>query len=345
MQTYLMTRGLGRDYNFLGSLPAELWWREFGQLTAFEQPTLLVHSDNTGWQVYASAIPTTRRDRVNTLIRLSLALAGDHPRSAAGPSDGAVPDELVSVLALIRSWLDGPSASASEQLATLLDGQFPVGDTERFISTAGPDNDDEVNRRVECVLNQLRDDASRSADGVDPAPGPSDSWFGDVALPEVRAAFFHRTRLLLLGDDCGWAVQLNLAGAAEIRSHFERQHEPLVALLDERVEGGLSELAPKTVTPARARSPAASWTRVAAPARARSAVRSRTRAVAPGRARSPVASRTRAAPIAALLLTGLIGLIVWLLTHSQPPQPSSPGPPQPQPPQLTLPGPSTSRFP
>ncbi len=85
MRTYLMTRGLGCDYGFLGSPPAQPWWREFGQFTAFERPTLLIHADATEWQVYASAIPTTRRDRTNTLIRLSLVLTGQHQRPPRTP--------------------------------------------------------------------------------------------------------------------------------------------------------------------------------------------------------------------------------------------------------------------
>lgn len=324
MQTYLMTRGLGRGYGFLGSAPAEPWWREFGQFTAFEQPTLLIHADNSGWRVYASAIPTTRRDRTNTLIRLSLALEYQRPAvKSPASSDGAVPDEFVSVLALVRSWLsEERTAAAPKEFAKLLDEEFPTHDTEQFISTAGPANDDEVNRRVRYVLNEWRKKPSRSAGSVDPALVKPDSWFGDVNDEEVRAAFLHRARALLLGDHSGWAVQLNLAGEAEIRSYFERQHEPLVALLDECVPGGPRELRPKAPTP-------------------------------PVHPRSRTASRTRVVMVVAVTVLLLIGLIVWLLTHSQPIAPSSPtqpsqstipGPLQPQPPQQILPSSSMSRY-
>ncbi len=226
------------------------------------------------------------------------------------------------MLALITSWLAGPTASASDRLVALLAEQFPADDTERLISTAGQANDTEVARRVQRVLAQLGNDASRPHHSAIAASAQPGSWLGDVATPEARAAFLNRVQVLLLGDDCGWAVQLNLAGAAEIRAYFERQHEPLAVLLDERVAGGLSGLAPKAVTPARARAPAASRTRVP-------------------RTRVP---RTRViVAIAALLLMGLIGLILWLLAHSSPTPMPTPTPAQSQ--QLTVLSPSTSRSP
>lgn len=300
MRTFLMSRGRERDYRYLGSAPDPARWREFGQLSAFEYPTLLMHADETGWRVYASAIPTARRDFRNTVIRISLELHGDHEVATAAERD--------QVLRLVHSWLDGATPGSPTALVSLLDDRLPEADAERLLARTGPDNDDELARLVHGVLDGLEPD--RAPHEASPQPG---SWVGDVTAGPARNAFLDRVRALLEGGT-GWAVQLNLAGSAEIRDLHARLPEPLAALVDERVPEGPADLDPKAATPAPPRRPAK---------------RSRRRAL-----------------VGAVVAVAALALLAWILAQrsGQPSPPAAPGSPSPSSSAPTvLPGPSISK--
>lgn len=232
MRTHVMTRGVGADYRFLGSVPATRWWQEFRQLSSFERPTLLVHRHAEGWELYASAVPTVRRDRMGTVIRMSLVLA----------ASDFVEEDADLMLAFVGEWLGGTEPSPG-RFAALLDERFPFEDTEMLLAHAGPDNDEEVAGRVREALAELGNE-SRAEDGE---AIPAESWVGAVTDAVVRSAFVRRVRSMLSGDACGWAVQLTLAGAEDVRAHHARQDEPLVALVNDHITGGWSELPPKAV--------------------------------------------------------------------------------------------------
>ncbi|QCE32788.1 hypothetical protein FAI41_03860 [Acetobacteraceae bacterium] len=79
MELWLQTRGLTSDYAFLGEAPPERWWTKtaYQSATSFELPTLILERYSVGkWRCFVSAIPSRRRDRVNTRIRYSLVLQG-----------------------------------------------------------------------------------------------------------------------------------------------------------------------------------------------------------------------------------------------------------------------------
>lgn len=94
MKIYIQTRGTHRDYTFLGDAPDSNWWTHYGQFTAFEDPTLLVESDGSEWNVYLSAIPSVRKDRVRTPIRYTLVLKGE-----------AKEEDVFIALEIIQQWL------------------------------------------------------------------------------------------------------------------------------------------------------------------------------------------------------------------------------------------------
>lgn len=94
MKIYIQTRGTHRDYTFLGDSPDSNWWTHYGQFTAFEDPTLLVESDGSEWNVYLSAIPSVRKDRVRTPIRYTLVLKGE-----------AKEEDVFIALEIIQQWL------------------------------------------------------------------------------------------------------------------------------------------------------------------------------------------------------------------------------------------------
>lgn len=80
MKCWLQTRGVVRDYEFLGERPPDFWWSEgrYEDFTSFEQPTLILERCEVEkeWQCLISAIPSTRRDHLQTRIRYFLVLRG-----------------------------------------------------------------------------------------------------------------------------------------------------------------------------------------------------------------------------------------------------------------------------
>ena len=79
MKIWLQTRGITRDYAFRGTIPPERWWAStpYQDAPSFALPSLIFEwYEHDKWHCFISGIPSTRRDRVNTPIRYSLALDG-----------------------------------------------------------------------------------------------------------------------------------------------------------------------------------------------------------------------------------------------------------------------------
>lgn len=115
MKVWLQTRGITHDYAFLGTAPPDYWWTIpfYKDATSFEQPTLILERPQRGqWRCFISAIPSTRRDRVNTRIRYSLALCGE------GESDKRV---LLSLLAYVLDIFKNDPVSEGNPLTSHLD--------------------------------------------------------------------------------------------------------------------------------------------------------------------------------------------------------------------------------
>lgn len=203
---FVQTRGRPRhrDYDFLGAGPGEPWWRAYAGHTAFERPTVLVESDDTGYRVYLSGIPSGRRDAVGTVIRYTVVLraAGDGP--PAVPADG--------VLALVRSWLDdqaGPDVHRGVgAVSRALDAEFPEDEVERMLAADRPVAPAEVRDRVLAAVATLPPAPPLG----DPDAGPA-HWWGDAAAPAARAAFTEHTARLLTAGLSGRALLLNLVGS------------------------------------------------------------------------------------------------------------------------------------
>ena len=67
MKRYVQTRANARslDYDWLGEQP-QRWWERYKSYTFFEHRTLVIEGTGQGWKLYASAIPSVRRDAVGT---------------------------------------------------------------------------------------------------------------------------------------------------------------------------------------------------------------------------------------------------------------------------------------
>ncbi|WP_156473910.1 hypothetical protein [Acetobacter malorum] len=115
MEVWLQTRGVTHDYAFLGVAPPDYWWTAplYKDATSFEQPTLILERLPGGqWCCFISAIPSSRRDRVNTRIRYSMALSGNVE------SDQRV---LLNLLAYVLDIFKNNPVSEDNLLTRLLD--------------------------------------------------------------------------------------------------------------------------------------------------------------------------------------------------------------------------------
>lgn len=137
MKVWLQTRGVTHDYAFLGTAPPDYWWTIpfYKDATSFEQPTLILERlKGNQWRCFISAIPSTRRDRVNTRIRYSLALCGE------GESDQEV---LLNLLAYVLDIFKSVPASEDNPLTRQLD------------SLVGDRADEWLGRNIEQAQNNM----------------------------------------------------------------------------------------------------------------------------------------------------------------------------------------------
>src|SRR6476620_10457055 len=78
MKRYVQTRAhaRSRDYGWLGERPGEQWLEKYRPYTFFEHRTFILEVDGEAWRLYASAIPSARRDAVGTEIWNTVMLEG-----------------------------------------------------------------------------------------------------------------------------------------------------------------------------------------------------------------------------------------------------------------------------
>lgn len=300
---FVQTRGRPRhrDYDFLGAGPGEPWWRAYAGHTAFERPTVLVESDDTGYRVYLSGIPSGRRDAVGTVIRYTVVLRAAADGPPAVPADG--------VLALVRSWLDdqaGPDVHRGVgAVSRALDAEFPEDEVERMLGADRPVAPAEVRDRVLAAVATLP--PAPPLGGGDPGAGPA-HWWGDAAAPAARAAFTERTARLLTAGLAGRALLLNLVGSpADLAPLADGR--PLAVLAPDVgpvVGPGIEPLDPGQLDPGRVDAGKAEPSATTAVTRTASAT--------PTPAVARAAMRMSRLPAAALLVVVLvIGLLIPLL--------------------------------
>lgn len=128
MKIYLQTRGVAHDYAFLGEAPSDYWWAVpfYKDATSFEQPSLILEygKPRAGeWRCFISAIPSGRRDCVNTRIRYSIALSG------GGEADT---DVLRKLLAFVLDIFSKNPVSENNSLTELLDTKVG-GDADEWL--------------------------------------------------------------------------------------------------------------------------------------------------------------------------------------------------------------------
>jgi hypothetical protein len=207
MRAFVMTRGRSRDYGFLGDEPAAEWWSACRAFSSFERPTLFVEGlgcptkGEAAWRAYLSAIPSARRDRVNTRIRYTLVFESEPQGEAAAPW-------LVDT---ITAWLEeiaGAVATEKNRLSARLDAAFP----ETLVESADADGD--VQGRLTEALAALGSTRGPAGE-AEPEDPAYLFWLGKSESPAARAALAARVRALLDGSIEGRALVVNLAAVGD----------------------------------------------------------------------------------------------------------------------------------
>lgn len=144
MQLFIQTRGKTQDYAFVGAAPTERWWaqRHYRNATSYEKPTLILESLAGGeWRCYISAIPSTTRDRVGTMIRYTLVLSG---------SEADDKNNLLTLLAYMLDIFSADPASPDNALTVLLDAVL-APNIDQWLTEKTPD----VQASIQLVSNGI----------------------------------------------------------------------------------------------------------------------------------------------------------------------------------------------
>lgn len=217
MPVFLQTRGRSRDYTFLGKAPDERWWSAYRNQTAFEDPTILVHSDGRRWRVCLSGIGSNRRDRVGTTIRYTLVLEGDYTDEV----------ECARAQKAVGSWLaDIVDKQPVNSMQAVLDEKFPEDFVESALSGGSREAGADVGAIVKDALNRLPARQTPS-----PADREARSWIGGIASKRAREAFMYRVHSLL-GGAVGRALLLNLISTKEEADAVVEQGGPAAILIE-----------------------------------------------------------------------------------------------------------------
>lgn len=80
MKFFIQTRGIHKDYRYLGNESVEDGWlQKYDRYTSFEHPTIIAESDDSGWRIFLGGLPSSRLDKVSTPIRYSFIIADNKP--------------------------------------------------------------------------------------------------------------------------------------------------------------------------------------------------------------------------------------------------------------------------
>ncbi|MBR0560413.1 hypothetical protein [Neokomagataea anthophila] len=145
MKIWLQTRSETQDYKFLEQEPPEYWWgiKLYKDSTSFEAPTLILERlGDDQWRCFISAIPSARKDRVDTAIRYTLVLEG---------SISSDEDMLFKVLGHVLAVFAKYPASEVNPLTKLLDDTIGNGIDQWFGGAPVDDTGSVENLLIEAL--------------------------------------------------------------------------------------------------------------------------------------------------------------------------------------------------
>jgi hypothetical protein len=221
MKRYVQTRAHARslDYNWLGERPGRRWWDRFEPYTFFEHRTLIVEADGQGWRLYASAIPSVRRDAVRTQIFHAVMLEG-------GDSDESDSEEALRIL--------GAALLRPDQLGSALDDQLDEDFVARCLSEPGSYADEVAGRLTRAFI-------SLSSQRIDPEPmDKGEVAWGGAESADGPMGLARRAAALIADGSGGVAALLNLVSPSSVPGDLAP--EGSAALLLERSTDSWSSL-------------------------------------------------------------------------------------------------------
>lgn len=150
MKRYVQTRANARslDYDWLGEQP-QRWWEKYKQYTFFEHRTIIIEAHDQAWRLYASAIPSERRDAVGTDIQHTVMLEGD-------VSEQSGSKEALRVL--------GAALLHPDKLGSALDRRLDEDFVARCLSERGSYADDVTDRLTRAFTRLASPDIDPGAD-------------------------------------------------------------------------------------------------------------------------------------------------------------------------------------
>ena len=202
---HLMTRGVSRDYRFIGKSQVDRWWSEYSKWARFEAPTIIVESG----RFYLSGITSAaRRDRVGTPIRY--VLAGDMHHTDGRIESNAI-RIVINLLAKATEGLQGQNSFAG--LAEVFDKI-----DNKLIEKALEDDDEASTNVLAEIEKQLQ-----TLPYVAPcAPVSERQWCSGPTEDGLRALVATAETVLKGDKPDGLAAYLNLADEKDVQLALSR---------------------------------------------------------------------------------------------------------------------------
>ena len=212
----IQTRGTTIDYAALngGSLTTA-WHRRYNQFTRYEAPTAIIESTSYGKRIYLGGINTSRKDRVNTVIRSSFAV--DIPT-------GADPEAYFK---LIYLWVKNIKIKAKvnqvdNTLPEIIDKYFDVKTVDKIMEKGHINSSDdmlaEINKEINDILLSVLEEIKKipTLDFKQNTPN-SKNWAIEIEQEgEPIDQWLSLVQDILYGKTSGRALWLNLAGVDDL---------------------------------------------------------------------------------------------------------------------------------
>lgn len=204
-EIFIQTREKLIDYEFLVKFPNNSWWRYYRELTSFEYPTIIIENINNHPRVYLSAIPSKRKDRVQTTIRYTIVIEIQE-------ND---PD-IDYVIKLVNIWLNEVRENPKNhpiqsQIGNLLDKEFDENFVkEALISKQGKIKVEEKLRAFISEIKNFNINTKQDETKV------KKIWFGGIRNENSREDWISLVKQLLNTKVKGAALLLNLAEGSDL---------------------------------------------------------------------------------------------------------------------------------
>lgn len=203
---YLQTRGKTIDYRFLYASPSREWWRDYAEYTLFEDETIILERLSNGeCGFYLSGIPSTRSDRVNTVIRYTLV-------AELGKGEGSENFQLV------KQFLDD-CCNKRNTLGKSLDSCFQEPDDIEDALRSNEKCQDQISQKIANLVKSGSKPSSydQYLEGI---------WRGGIKNKNSREKWLSLANQILINNgEPGVAALLNATSEKSLPSLKEKLHD------------------------------------------------------------------------------------------------------------------------